>query len=372
MSEAPALRANLGAEEGGDWRTHQTQPAVAAMAALWRDLFRAPPALAWLEDVEAAAWWNDDAAAEWARKAGRTLFGGAPPVVARVHDKAFALAVAREEGALPAPFDACCVLDPAQLGDPEAALAAIGEAVARAPAEVDAFTLKPRLGSSGRGRVALRRGSLQAPALRGAFPRLAERGGAILEPWVERSADFSTQLCIQPDGSVLLLATLEQLATPSGLVRGQRGLVDSRGRLSSGSGFDEALREGALPVALAAAAQGYRGPCGVDAFGYRVRPGEEPVLRPIVELNARFTAGLVAMGQVRRALPEVRETLGLAPGELCAWFFSPAAPAGGWPKPQASVLFVPIALPGLDAEPGLAVAHDAASLDAWLAGSFQE
>lgn len=366
MSSTPVLLSNLGAEEGGDWRGLLGEPRVAAMAALWRDLFAVPPALAWLEEVEAAAWWNDEEAAGWARGEGRPLFGADPEIVARVHDKAFALAIARQERALPAPFGSTLVLEPAELADGDAALAAIADVLSAAPPELDAFTLKPRLGCSGRGRVSLRRDGLEDPSLRGALARLAKRGGAILEPWVEREADFSTQLCIQPDGSVLLLATLEQISTPAGLVRGHRGLVDSRGRVSSGSSYDEALREAALSVALAAAAEGYRGPCGVDAFSFGPPAQREPTLRPIVELNARFTAGLVAMGQVRRNLPRVRETLGLSPGDLRAWFFAAEAPPSGWPTSGGGLLYVPIPLADVDAEPGLVVARDLASLEAWF------
>jgi hypothetical protein len=65
---------------------------------------------------------------------------------------------------------------------------------------------------------------------------------------------------------------------------------------------DAELRAAALTIARAAAAAGYWGPCGVDAFAYRDPESGGESLRPVVELNARFTLGSVALGQARRAL----------------------------------------------------------------------
>lgn len=363
----PALFANLGAEEGaaagaGDAAT------LAVVEALWRDLFAQPPALDFLVGVEAAAWCNTDDAQAFAAERGCVLYGASPAATRRVHDKAFALEVARAERLLPAPFDRAHVFEPEELADEASALRAIAERTREAPPGARSFTLKPRFGTAGRGRVALTAGTLDEAALRGALPRLAARGGAILEPWVERVADYSTQLRIEGDGQVVLLATLEQLTTGSGQVRGHRGLVDSRGRLSAGSQHDEALKEGALAVALAAAAAGYRGPCGVDAFVYRDGEGEER-LRSLVEFNARFTVGLLVMGQVRRAIPEIRATLGLRPGDLRAFAFalSPRVDAGA--EKPAGLCTLP-SRPDVPDGPVLVAAATPALLDRWVDAAF--
>jgi hypothetical protein len=236
-------------------------------------------------------------------------------VVRRVHDKAFALAVARDEALLdPTLAEAIRVLEPALLADEGAAVARIEEALAQWPAPWrDAFTLKPRFGTSARGRTAGRGGRADEPALRRAFPRLAARGGALLEPWLPRLQDLSAQLRVDDEGRVVLLGTLEVLASGAGTARGFAGHVDPRVRVSSGSDVDEPLREAAVAVARAAADAGYRGPCGVDAFVYVDLDGH-PRLRAVCELNARFTAGTVAMGHLRRALPAHRARIGLAPG----------------------------------------------------------
>ena len=104
----------------------------------------------------------------------------------------------------------------------------------------------------------------------------------------------------------MLLGSLRQLVARSGVYRGHYGQVDSRGRIFSGSPWDETIREAAVEAALEARTRGYWGPCGTDAFSFMLPAAEgsggETLLRPIVEFNARFTMGIVAIGLVRRAL----------------------------------------------------------------------
>jgi hypothetical protein len=169
-----------------------------------------------------------------------------------------------------------------------------------------------------------------------------------------------------------LLGTTELLVEGSGLYRGHRGFIDSKGRVTSGNRYDEALREAAVAVAQAAAAAGYHGPCGVDAFAFELEPGRVE-LRPIVEFNARFTLGIIAIGLLRRALAEIRRELSLDPGGLRPFLFRLDAPPGGWPKPADAqdALMFPLSAenPGAAArvEPGLLLAHSREALDAALA-----
>jgi hypothetical protein len=253
--------------------------------------------------------------------------------------------VALREGLLPAALrDLVTVFDPAELRDADPVIARMAEALARWPEALRSqFTLKPRLGTSGRGRVAGRAGEVDTPAIRGALPRLAERGGALLEPWFTRSRDLSAQLFVDGEGRVTLLGTLEQIVATSGLYLGHRGEIDSRGRVFSGSELEEPLREAAPQVAVAAAAEGYHGPCGVDAFALRLPmangesgDAEREILRPAVELNARYTMGIVAIGLVRRALDRVRGPLALEPGCRRAFLFALDAPPAGWEAAAAS------------------------------------
>lgn len=340
------LLANLGGEEGPGWRALRAEPAVAAQAWLWRSLFGAdaelvdpqPVALRWPEglpepDAPVFPWLAEapeDAVVPWFTSedalgdrglAGRRLHGPDPATVRQVHDKAFAHATALAQGLVPPVLrDAIVCFSPEDLRARDAP-DRIDAALAGAPEFVRRrFTLKPRIGTSGRGRVAGAAGRIPREGLGAVLERLADRGGALLEPWLERSADFSVQLHVGPSG-VTLLASLEQELATSGHYLGHRGEVDSRGRVFTGHPEEEALREAAALLASAAGERGWYGPCGVDGFRFRHPESGAPVLRPVVELNARFTAGLVVVGLVRRALPLLKERLGLAPGERMPFRF---------------------------------------------------
>lgn len=341
-----ALLPNLGGEEGPGWRALADDPAVRAVATLWSLLFApgaellypenlhpawpeglgpAPDgaAFAWLEACEGVVPWlpTQDAAKDL-RLAGRTLSGCPPDLALAVHDKGFALAVAETERLLPPPLRGLIqVFEPEELLEADSAIARIEGVRGEWPAWARrAFVLKPRLATSGRGRVAGTEGRADTPSLRGALPRLARRGGALLEPWLERISDLSVQFHIDRSAGVTVLASLEQELTTAGQFVGHRGEVDSRGRIFSGHAVEEELRESAAQVAVAAAARGFFGPCGVDAFVFR-GPDGEAVLRPVVELNARFTTGTITAGLIRRALGRVKRELGLSPGERLGFRF---------------------------------------------------
>ncbi len=311
MSGPAALLANLGAEEGAAWPRQARLPAVRDAAALWALGFRAgtprlDPAAApgsvaaWLRDAAGAAleplqggdgalvaWLITPEAAELARERGLSLAGPDPQVVRRVHDKSFAVTHARDQGELEA---ACAVLEP---GSPDAVAAEAEGRVAAWPAAWRArFVLKPRLGTSGRGRVPGRDGRVDREALR----RAPAARGFVLEPWVERVADASTQLWIDASGRARILGQLWLDVTSDGLCTGftaaERGDPGELDLLRA--------REAALRLARAAAREGYTGPCSVDALAWR-DPGGRTQTRAVVELNARFSMGVAALGLFARA-----------------------------------------------------------------------
>lgn len=339
MSGSAPRIANVGAEEDPAALAAPKLPAAQRVAALWQHLFAGGGTWDWLPGPDvAAAWLNTHAAERAAAEDGRPLFGAPARVVERVHDKAFAQDAARREGLVPAALRDCIqVLDAHTLREAATDPMVLEAALAGWPAWARArFTLKPRFGGSGRGRVAGRDGAIDRPQREGALPRLAARGGAIAEPWLERSEDLSVQLLVEPGGTIRLLGSLALDADGAGITRGHAGQVDARGRVSSGSRYDEAVRDAAVTIARAAAEEGFLGPCGLDAFVFRGPDGAD-TLRPVVELNARFTVGTLVLAEVRRALPELRAPLGLAPGELRGFRFTlePGAPAGDDPLVRA-------------------------------------
>ncbi|HEB90443.1 MAG TPA: hypothetical protein ENI85_12800 [Deltaproteobacteria bacterium] len=362
IERGPTLLPNLGAEEGEDWRALATQPRVRVAARLFAHLLSATAHIALPDPSRGTmtSWWPCDEAwpdalgprptgpvfdwlesgspphpvpwlvtpdlDRWSRETfGRGLAGPPPECVARLHDKAFAIRTARTLGLDPAGLAPLLrILAPEDLRSPDALVRRLDADLRGWPAWTGRrFTLKPRWGTSGRGRVG-GRGTADTPGVRGAFARLAARGGAIFEPWLPRRNDLSVSLRIPPLEETgmqpVLLGSLETLVTPSGVFRGHLGEVDSRGRVFSGLRQDEALRSDAAAVARIAREQGFHGPCGIDAFCYL--EGERERLRPLVEFNARATMGLITIGLVRRALPLVRERLGLEPGGRAGFVFA--------------------------------------------------
>ncbi len=209
-----------------------------------------------------------------------------PEVAAACHHRAFALAAVealqearpREEGwALPG---ARMV---ASVGELERHLAAGGAA-----AGGGRWVLKSPWSAAGRGRhLGTGPGDLREPASRRHVERLLERHGSLLfEPWVDRLADFGAAALVTPEG-------LRRVG-----VHGQE--VDGRGvfaaiQLAPELAADERRRlEAAVEsVGERLRAAGYVGPFGVDAYRFRT-PDGRLVFRPLSEVNARMTFGLLA------------------------------------------------------------------------------
>lgn len=285
----------------------------------------------WLDRPGEAVAWIRTPEAERAAE-GRRLLGSPPELTRSIHDKAFAHRLAAELGLVPPSLRGVgLVLDPALCLDPEQARRRIEEHLASWPEPLRRnFVLKPRQGGSARGRYPGHHGRTDAPDLAPALARLAARGGAVLEPWLERECDFSAQMLVEPDGTLRLLGTLEILAAPSGRTLGHRGTVDTRGRIASGLAEDAALREAAAAAGSAARDAGYRGPLGIDGFRFRAPAGGSEI-RPLVELNARFTVGMIVIGLVRRALRSARRALRARPEELMRFTFALETAPGGLP-----------------------------------------
>ena len=402
MSTGPLLIPNIAAEEGAMWNAGEEL--LRDVGTLWAQLFSADATLLGRASVEresnvpelgapraehegdvpeldvpraereaavfpeldragAFAWLHTPQAQQIALDQDRVLGPPDPNVVTRVHDKAFAVRAAESARLDPAELRDCIeVFEPEFFLAPgEEVLAALDERLTRWPKALERrFTLKPRFGSSGRGRLTAR-GDLRD--LLPGLPRLAERGGAILEPWLDRVRDLSAQCWVEATGQVRLLGTLELLVSPAGVYRGHRGSVDNKGRVTSLCAEDEPLREAAAEIAVAAAAEGFSGPCSIDAFVYRW-PGGEPRLRPVVEFNARFTMGTVAIGLLRRLLPMLRKRLPRDANERRAFLFSLAPPGDEWPRALGDdALFVPLTGSALAPRAGLVVGKSPGHLE---------
>jgi len=303
---------NFGAEERTPARLpphKRLKPLVAA----WSFLFPGEPAVegvephapGWLKTdtpifpflADASGlvpWLSTSRTQSIAEERGLAHFGPSPEAARLVGDKAWAHEASVALDLVPEPLaERVHVLAPDELQADR-----IAEELARWPEDLAmSWTLKPRHGSSGRGRV---KGSGRALDTAGAnaLPRLAEVGGAILEPWCEREADLSAQLFVSDD-DVLLLGTQRQHLSASGLYQGNTGYVPGEGEPKAISPLNAKLRDAALLIGERARADGFRGPMGVDSFAFA--HGGKTWLRACVEVNARFTTGMIALGVALRA-----------------------------------------------------------------------
>jgi hypothetical protein len=309
------LLANFGAEEGRS--VDLDQPIYHRLARLWSLLFQPP--IHWItpepstttSDIfadtsdplaevafcpSAMAWLSTSSAHQSIARLGLLSVNPEPAIVRSCHDKAFVLNEARSRD----PLTHCSRLfDPHQLRDADSLVTTLRDTISDWPAwaQVD-WTIKPRFGSSGRGRIPGIGLDVDTQLIRRNLPRLIEQGGFILQPFCRERTDLSVQLDIpaNPSLPVRLLGSLRPIVTTSGSYQGHLGITHEA-TASSDHSFDTPLREQAIAWAQIARSLGFFGPCGVDAFVYE-HNGQSHL--HICEFNARWTVGHVVHGIVRR------------------------------------------------------------------------
>jgi hypothetical protein len=315
---ARTLWNNFGAEEAFDDDDVPTPPqrvllVLASLAdhfeSMWFPLMS--DVWPWMDDVTGLMpWLSTPAAARLAHARGLVLGGPAPEVVRLVHDKAFAVRTARTYRLVDEELsEQLVVLEPHALTADH--LRAVLQA--RPAAHNADVTLKPRMGTSGRGRVRIRGGVVDEAVIAG-LAQLQRRGGAVLEPWLARVLDLSALWHIDDDG-VTLLGTTQALVSAGGVYGATRVQVDAQGHMCAGTSWDHELVVRTEPVVQRMLEVGFRGPCGVDALVYVDAQGHER-LRAVVEVNARYTAGLLALAAAYRH--------GARPGDVV--MFRPGSP----------------------------------------------
>ena len=229
-----------------------------------------------------------------AKKLGLQHLGPQAAHVAIVHDKGFACETAKkiqhQEG-----WEFSHVLGPIQ--EPTEAEETLKGIVANWPSWAqDNFTIKPRMGSSGRGRIAGKRGIIGTQHIQG-LTKMSSRAGAIVEPWYSTISNMSTQLLISPTGDHRIIGHTSQVLTDSGTYLGNHGTL-SQGIPGSNTSFDTTLTSIAQAIAPLIALKGFTGPCGFDAFSFHCSVSNEIRLRAPLEINARFTSAMVGLGHM--------------------------------------------------------------------------
>lgn len=149
-------------------------------------------------------------------------------------------------------------------------------------APIERWVLKTDQGFSGRGHCIFAQDTKEK-----GISFTSQHKKLVLEPWVERICDFSSQWFISKSGEIVLSGVTKCLNTPHGIYQGTE-TGDQDILFKNFSGFVQEHLEFCKSY-LKRHGNGYFGALGVDAMIYKDLKSGEPVLQPLVEVNARMT-----------------------------------------------------------------------------------
>jgi hypothetical protein len=266
--------------------------------------------------AECVPWGWTAATIDWARRSGLSCHAPPLEVVRRLNSRQFALELEQQLGV------------GLRGAGTAASLTELFDVVDGLSGSEHDWVVKAEFAHSSRERIVHRRARpVTRDDLTGwAGRRLRAGGKLVIEPWVERIDEVGIQLAISESGE-------PELAGVSGL------LVDEAGRFV-GCDFTPGREDdprwadavsAALEVGRRARDAGYFGPLGVDAMRYR-GAGSEPAVRPLQDINARWTMGRLSLG--------FRRLLG--PGEQGRLLVGAGARrelrAGGWQESRSRII----------------------------------
>jgi uncharacterized ferritin-like protein (DUF455 family) len=160
--------------------------------------------------------------------------------------------------------------------------------------------LKVPFACAGRGHLRVNRESLPNKTRGWIDNTLAAHGGVVVERWLDRVLDFSALYQMKPDGVVEHVAFTVMQNDAAGRFLGIRvgpkwgNLMDSKiAEFLFREARVMAIYQNQLPPLLAELLPGYTGPLCVDAMVHRRADGSF-ALKPVVEVNVRFTMGRLA------------------------------------------------------------------------------
>jgi len=171
--------------------------------------------------------------------------------------------------------------------------------------------LKVPFSLAGRGMLRIRQPGLQPNETAWLTKALATQGSIVVEPWLDRIADFSAHYDCEPGKRPKLRGLVRLHCDAAGrfvaCVASRsfgRNLPGGVARLWEESGA-QAFYEEELPALLAphCDAASFRGWLGIDALVHRLPDGSTRI-RPIVEINPRATMGRMTLELRRCAAPE--------------------------------------------------------------------
>lgn len=165
--------------------------------------------------------------------------------------------------------------------------------------------LKTCFGLSGRGHLLIKEEGSQITDKVRHFcqSQWSENLPIIVEPWVERVADFSSQWFISQEGRVTFLAITKMINSSTGSYQGTI-LGKELELFPSHLPLLEAHKIEAEKILLKMHSQGYFGYAGIDAMIYKDIDSQKETLHPIVEVNARMTMAMVMLWTKNKYFPD--------------------------------------------------------------------
>ena len=167
------------------------------------------------------------------------------------------------------------------------------EAVARAcPHAGDKWVIKSPFGFAARGRVLGRGPSIAEPQAKWSRVHLSKGETLLFEPWLEVIREYGVVMEIFKGGATEIRGISDLQANGAGT-----GFGYLLGREPAAHRVRE-LETIAGAVGKRLFAEGYHGPVGIDALEHASG------LRPLLEINARYTMGFVALAVERSLKPQ--------------------------------------------------------------------
>ncbi len=186
--------------------------------------------------------------------------------------------------------------------------AEVGAALARAVAAsaTGQAVVKALYGQAGRRQLIVSSPNLEDQQAAWVDRALKDQGAVVVEAWLERVMDLSVHLELAAGGSCVVVGQAAFLADSRGHFRGAivrpAPAALAPARLPPPRVLDSLAAGLAETVGDALRELGHVGPAGVDMLVYRA--GSRFLLKPIVEINPRFTMGRLALCLARRVARE--------------------------------------------------------------------
>ncbi|HEX8352964.1 MAG TPA: hypothetical protein VF611_08700, partial [Pyrinomonadaceae bacterium] len=160
------------------------------------------------------------------------------------------------------------------------------------PGRDDKWVVKSPYGFAARDRVLGRGPRVEGPQAKWAAGRFGRGEALVFQPWLEVVREYGVVAEVAPGGSHRVLGVSDLRTNGAGT-----GVGYVLGRPPSPRRMDELGRVAAL-VCARLHAEGYHGPAGIDALEHKGG------LHPLLEVNARYTMGFVALAVERSLAPE--------------------------------------------------------------------